>query len=228
MPFINGSGGTKSINQTKTYSPNSNQQILLPDDGYDAFGQILIESLPLQSKAVTTNGTFTPDDEYLAFGNVIVKASKHACYASNVENETEHTYDGRSTCLFTIPMGNNTTLPSTILIHRKTSDVGEQNGAGFITDPLCQDDSLMAAILEKNDTGYSVRCIGTVSSSAFHLFGVFTVIDIVGTISNENSVQKVSFTPFGKFVTNNINITPKNVSFYTRHGVKFDIISIWN
>lgn len=216
MPFINGSGSVKIKNQTRTYQPIITQQVLLsPDDGYDAFDQVLIGPLSLQSKTIRANGVFVPDEGFIAFGNVTIKASSHACYTAGVQNENED----RFSCIFTIPTGDNDTLPSTILIHRTT--VGST--ASNLNDPKIQIKALMLAILNKNDTGYDVTCIG----HGGHTFdGVVMVVDIVGTISNADSISKVSFAPTGMFVSH--STTSKTVTFEAHPDTTFDMISIWN
>lgn len=72
--------------QEKTITPTSSQQIVLPDDGYDALEQVIIDGYKLQAKSVTptsSSQTITPDSGYNGLSQVTVEASSGSINIKN-------------------------------------------------------------------------------------------------------------------------------------------------
>lgn len=68
---------TQGIYQSKTVSPTTTQQVVLPDSGYDALVSVTVNGIQLQSKSVTPSGTaqtVTPDNDKDGLSSVSVGA----------------------------------------------------------------------------------------------------------------------------------------------------------
>lgn len=68
------------VQSSKTVSASTSEQIVTPDNGYDALGQVVVNALNHQSKTVTPSTSeqiITPDSGYDALGQVVVNALKY-------------------------------------------------------------------------------------------------------------------------------------------------------
>lgn len=67
--------------ETKTVTPTTEQQVILPSEGYHALSSVTIEgvdsNITLQSKTVTENGEVTPDEGYDGLSSVTVAISTY-------------------------------------------------------------------------------------------------------------------------------------------------------
>lgn len=230
MPFINGCGGIRVNSQTKACSPTKNQTTIMPDEGYNAMSQFTLKSTALQTKTISSNGTFVADDNYLAFDKVIVRATKRACYSREVVSTGGSSTSGgiaiNRTFIFAIPMGDNLTLPSTILIH-----IDRVTNPGFAYD---QSRTLIGAVWTKNEddtyTGLLFGGVQMLISNNMHDDGRMSppVNTDSGTVSTTEDSVILTFTAKG--VNNDADTSTLNpeIGFANIEGNKYSIISIWN
>lgn len=121
MAFINGCGGNKVASvQTKTITSNQEQQIITPDQGYDAIGKVTVNAIPSQSKTVKSNGIVTADENFDCLSIVTTKVSKIVKTTTVTLTDINTTLKPPYYMKFSIPMSafNNehTTLPEMIII----------------------------------------------------------------------------------------------------------------
>ena len=72
------SGGGGGIYQSKTISPSGSQQTVLPDQGYDALSDVVVNAAPLQNKTVspsTSQQSVQADSGNYGLGTVTVEAA---------------------------------------------------------------------------------------------------------------------------------------------------------
>ena len=75
--MTSGGSSTDVKTQEKTVSPSTSEQVITPDDGYDALSQVTVSAIALQSKSVsptTSSQTVTPDSDYNGLSEVTVDA----------------------------------------------------------------------------------------------------------------------------------------------------------
>ena len=77
--IFNQSGGSASPTlQTKTVSPSTSSQLIVPDAGFDALSQVTVNAAPLQAKTATIGGSQTiikPDSGQYGLSQVTVPAA---------------------------------------------------------------------------------------------------------------------------------------------------------
>jgi hypothetical protein len=74
--------GTVTVNvndapelQEKTVTPNTQAQTVTPDSKYDGLSKVTVNAVPLQTKSITANGTYTPAADKLGFSSVTVNVN---------------------------------------------------------------------------------------------------------------------------------------------------------
>ena len=68
-------GGTEPVLQAKSVSPTTSQQVVIPDQGYDALSSVTVSAATKQPKTVSPNAntqTITPDSGYYGLSSVTV------------------------------------------------------------------------------------------------------------------------------------------------------------
>lgn len=121
MAFINGCGGNKIASvQAKTITSNQEQQIITPNQGYDAIGEVTVDAIPSQSKTVKSNGIVTADENFDCLSTVTTKVSKIVKTTTVTLTDINTTSTPPYYMKFSIPMStfNNecTTLPEMVII----------------------------------------------------------------------------------------------------------------
>lgn len=78
--IFNQSGGSASPTlQTKTVSPSTSSQLIVPDEGFDALSQVTVTPALLETKSVTpstSQQTITPGSGYYGMGQVTVSGAR--------------------------------------------------------------------------------------------------------------------------------------------------------
>lgn len=78
MIFNQSGGGASPTLQTKTVSPSTSSQLIVPDAGFDALSQVTVNAAPLQAKTATIGSSQTiikPDSGQYGLSQVTVPAA---------------------------------------------------------------------------------------------------------------------------------------------------------
>lgn len=125
MPFINRCGDAPKL-QTKTVTPTTSQQIIIPDTGYEGLEKVVVDAPALQNKTVTADGTVLPDGNYIGLSGVTVNVpydlyiTKTYCSQATSfipDNQYERLYVDSLSFYMGDSMDIHTTTPSKIIIH---------------------------------------------------------------------------------------------------------------
>ena len=211
--IFNQSGGSASPTlQTKTVSPSTSSQLIVPDAGFDALSQVTVNAAPLQAKTATIGSSQTiikPDSGQYGLSQVTVPAaalqSKTVTPSSSYQTITPSSgyYGLSSVGVSAVALQSKTVTASETLDITITPDSGYQGlSSVLVSPPRVTIASLRAFPLNVSDKSITFLLNGFSSEESVSLNSVNAYIYLgVGTNARDQDIRLflIGRQPFGNY-----------------------------
>ena len=209
--IFNQSGGSASPTlQTKTVSPSTSSQLIVPDEGFDALSQVTVNAAPLQAKTATIGSSQTiikPDSGQYGLSQVTVPAaalqSKTVTPSSSYQTITpSNGYYGLSSVgVSAVALQSKTVTASQDLDITITPDSGYQGlSSVLVSPPRATIASLRTYPVNVTEKSITFLLNGFSSTESVSLKSVNAYISLRGSINaNDQDIQYflIGQQPFG-------------------------------
>ena len=209
--IFNQSGGSASPTlQTKTVSPSTSSQLIVPDAGFDALSQVTVNAAPLQAKTATIGSSQTiikPDSGQYGLSQVTVPAaalqSKTVTPSSSYQTITPSSgyYGLSSVGVSAVALQSKTVTASQDLDITITPDSGYQGlSSVLVSPPRATIASFATYPLNVSDHGISFLLNGFSSAESVSIKSVNAYISLRGSRNaNDQDIQSflIGTQPFG-------------------------------
>lgn len=160
MIFNQSGGGASPTLQTKTVSPSTSSQLIVPDAGFDALSQVTVNAAPLQAKTATIGSSQTiikPDSGQYGLSQVTVPAaalqSKTVTPSSSYQTITPSSgyYGLSSVGVSAVALQSKTVYPTP-----KSQTITPDSGYTGLSSVLLTPGSMTQALISNSDISWTI------------------------------------------------------------------------